>query len=119
MAGGTDDPAPTVTPGELVAPTVAAEPGGARDPDASRLPFVGREHYAVEGEFARGGMGRILLARDRRLGRTVALKELQAAAAPDAATLRARGARHRAAPAPGDRAHLRGRPLAGRGPSTP
>jgi tetratricopeptide (TPR) repeat protein len=86
MAGGRDDldPAPTVTPGELVVPTVAADPDGAHDADASRLPVVGREHYAVEGEFARGGMGRILSARDRRLGRTVALKELQAAASPDA-----------------------------------
>ena len=84
MPGGTNDPAPTVTPGELLSPTVAAEPDGAHDADASRLPVVGREHYAVEGEFARGGMGRILSARDRRLGRTVALKELQAAASPDA-----------------------------------
>ena len=84
MPGGTNDPAPTVTHGESLSPTVAAEPGGAHDADASRLPVVGREHYAVEGEFARGGMGRILSARDRRLGRTVALKELQAVASPDA-----------------------------------
>ena len=84
MPGGTNDPAPTVTRGELVSPTVAAEPDGAHDADASRLPVVGREHYAVEGEFARGGMGRILSARDRRLGRTVALKELQATASPNA-----------------------------------
>jgi tetratricopeptide (TPR) repeat protein len=85
MPGGTHDPASTVTPGEPLLPTVAAEPGGAGEGDASRLPVVGREHYAVEGEFARGGMGRILSARDRRLGRTVALKELQAAAAPPSA----------------------------------
>jgi tetratricopeptide (TPR) repeat protein len=84
MPGGTDDPDPTVTPGELIPPTVAAEPGRAGEADASRLPVVGRQHYAIEGEFARGGMGRILSARDRRLGRTVALKELQAAASPDA-----------------------------------
>ena len=84
MPGGTNDPAPTVTHGESLSPTVAAEPDGAHDADASRLPVVGREHYAVEGEFARGGMGRILSARDRRLGRTVALKELQAVASPDA-----------------------------------
>jgi tetratricopeptide (TPR) repeat protein len=84
MAGGTDDPAPTVTPGELIPPTVAAEPTVGHDPDPARLPVVGREHYAVEGEFARGGMGRILSARDLRLGRTVALKELQAAASPNA-----------------------------------
>jgi serine/threonine protein kinase/tetratricopeptide (TPR) repeat protein len=86
MAGGTNDPAspPTVTPGELLAPTVANEGRAAAAGDAARLPVVGREHYAVEGEFARGGMGRILSARDRRLSRPVALKELQAAATADA-----------------------------------
>jgi serine/threonine protein kinase/tetratricopeptide (TPR) repeat protein len=99
MAGGKNDPAspPTVTPGELLDPTVANEDAGRARPtgageagrrgaagDAARLPVVGREHYAVEGEFARGGMGRILSARDRRLSRPVALKELQAAASADA-----------------------------------
>jgi tetratricopeptide (TPR) repeat protein len=42
------------------------------------LPVLPRELYEVEGEFARGGMGRILRARDRRLGRPVAVKELPA-----------------------------------------
>jgi len=37
---------------------------------------VDPEHYVVDGELARGGMGRILAARDRRLGRPVAIKEL-------------------------------------------
>jgi WD40 repeat protein/tRNA A-37 threonylcarbamoyl transferase component Bud32 len=32
--------------------------------------------YALEGEIARGGLGRVLRARDRRLVRTVAIKEL-------------------------------------------
>ena len=55
---------------------------------------VSPEHYRVEGEFARGGMGRVLLARDRRLGRTVALKELHAdARRRGRGPLRARGAR--------------------------
>ena len=34
------------------------------------------ERYLIGKEFARGGMGRIMSARDRRLGRNVALKEL-------------------------------------------
>src|ERR1700733_13942751 len=33
------------------------------------------EHYALGEEIARGGMGRILRARDRRLGRDIAIKE--------------------------------------------
>jgi tetratricopeptide (TPR) repeat protein len=45
-------------------------------PDAAALPVVTPESYAIEGEVARGGMGRILLARDRRLRRPVAIKEL-------------------------------------------
>ena len=44
----------------------------------SKLPTVEREHYEVEGECARGGLGRILQARDVRLERTVAIKELLA-----------------------------------------
>jgi WD40 repeat protein len=46
-------------------------PGPARD-----LPFVDPSHYEIAGEHARGGLGRVLRARDRRLERTVALKEL-------------------------------------------
>jgi len=69
------DPDPTVAPGDLLAPTVAT--GGVRSADASSLAVVDRERYAIEGEFARGGMGRILSARDVRLGRPVAVKELQ------------------------------------------
>jgi WD40 repeat protein/serine/threonine protein kinase len=34
------------------------------------------EHYVVAGEQGRGGLGRVLRAHDRRLGRSVALKEL-------------------------------------------
>ncbi|MHC4841125.1 MAG: serine/threonine-protein kinase [Planctomycetota bacterium] len=34
------------------------------------------ERYNVEKEFARGGMGRVLVARDKAVGRDVALKEL-------------------------------------------
>ncbi|MDB4966844.1 MAG: WD-repeat protein, partial [Myxococcales bacterium] len=40
------------------------------------LTTVPAEHYAVVAEHARGGIGRVLRAEDRRLGRTVAVKEL-------------------------------------------
>jgi serine/threonine protein kinase len=36
------------------------------------------EHYDIEGEYARGGLGRVLKAWDRRLKRSVAIKELLA-----------------------------------------
>jgi WD40 repeat protein/predicted Ser/Thr protein kinase len=42
--------------------------------DLSALPAVDREAYTIGGELARGGMGRILAARDRRLRRDVVLK---------------------------------------------
>ena len=44
--------------------------------DRSCLPVIPRECYAISGEFARGGMGRVMLAEDRRLGRPVLIKEL-------------------------------------------
>jgi tetratricopeptide (TPR) repeat protein len=76
-----DRPAEVETLGlePLGAPTVEERPAGAGW--GVRLAVVSRDRYAVEGEHARGGMGRILRARDRRLGRVVALKELR----PDAA----------------------------------
>lgn len=40
------------------------------------FPSISPDHYEVGEEFARGGLGRILRARDRRLQRSVALKEL-------------------------------------------
>jgi serine/threonine protein kinase/tetratricopeptide (TPR) repeat protein len=61
----------------------AAVPEGS-PPEEAVLIEVSPGHYEIKGEFARGGMGRILLARDRRLGRTVAIKEMRADAGPDA-----------------------------------
>jgi WD40 repeat protein/serine/threonine protein kinase len=40
------------------------------------LQVVSAEHYELGHEHARGGLGRIIVARDRRLERTVAVKEL-------------------------------------------
>jgi serine/threonine protein kinase/predicted negative regulator of RcsB-dependent stress response len=44
--------------------------------DLPTFPRADPDHYLVGEEFARGGMGRIRLARDLRLGRQVALKEM-------------------------------------------
>jgi serine/threonine-protein kinase len=43
----------------------------------SRLPPVARGAYTIEGALAQGGAGKILRARDERLGRTVALKVMR------------------------------------------
>jgi tetratricopeptide (TPR) repeat protein len=65
---------PTVFPAGSDA-TVAL--GAARvGPDARGLAPIDRGRYAIGREIARGGMGRISVARDCRLGRPVALKEL-------------------------------------------
>ncbi len=55
--------------------TLSVAPGevGVAAPD---LPRVDRARYQVAGELARGGLGRILRARDLHLDRNVALKEM-------------------------------------------
>jgi WD40 repeat protein len=55
------------------APVDALRPGA---PSPAGLGEVRPEHYQRGGEVARGGMGRIVAAQDRRIGRPVALKEL-------------------------------------------
>jgi len=57
-----------------MASTAPTRPSFAGTNDA--LPTVERTHYEVLGEFARGGLGRIVRARDRRTGRQVAIKEM-------------------------------------------
>src|SRR5687767_14425923 len=57
------------------APAPARVVVGQKD-DYAELAPVDPRHYVVGKELAKGGMGRILIARDRRLGRDVALKEL-------------------------------------------
>jgi eukaryotic-like serine/threonine-protein kinase len=67
--------------GEDDQPTLVAPPRPLSEAAAAfaldaYLPIVPREAYAVEGVFAQGGVGRILRAWDKRLNRSVALKEL-------------------------------------------
>jgi hypothetical protein len=51
-------------------------PSADEDGDLDQLPQVDPASYALGLEVARGGMGRILAARDLRVGRPVAVKEL-------------------------------------------
>lgn len=52
-------------------------PSGPPPAALDHLPVVDRHRYVIEGELARGGVGRILRGRDARLGRPVAIKELR------------------------------------------
>ncbi len=56
---------------DIIAPMVTASFIG-----EMQLPVVKPTHYERLGEFARGGLGRIVRARDTRTGRIVALKEI-------------------------------------------
>jgi WD40 repeat protein len=56
--------------------TLASQSSARERAEAIPLPEVARDSYVIERELARGGMGRILIAEDRRLARPVALKEL-------------------------------------------
>ncbi|HXU71449.1 MAG TPA: protein kinase [Polyangia bacterium] len=58
------------------APDHAAASAAVAKVVASVLPLVPVDRYDVRDEFARGGLGRIFRAHDRRLGRPVAVKQL-------------------------------------------
>jgi tetratricopeptide (TPR) repeat protein/tRNA A-37 threonylcarbamoyl transferase component Bud32 len=74
----TPDPEPSVN--DALATGSVARPSrpdaGAPAADLPILSTVDPGRYAVLDEIARGGMGRIYAARDRKLGRTIAIKEL-------------------------------------------
>ncbi len=71
-------PAPGAVADGALAATAASTPGlraDRVDVDAE-LPVVDPAHYQILGEFARGGLGKILRARDHRTGRVVAIKQI-------------------------------------------
>jgi hypothetical protein len=83
-----DDELARATESTFPAGSTAATPVPVRAPgiqaaDFASFPVVARDCYVMGDEVARGGMGRITSARDRRTGRPVAIKELLAR---DAAT---------------------------------
>jgi serine/threonine protein kinase len=61
-----------------IRPSQPLRPPAAAGADYADLVVVDPAHYVLQRELARGGMGRIQLARDRRLGREVAVKEVLA-----------------------------------------
>jgi len=67
---------PTGLEDTILRAETALDAGAEHGPQSDDFPAVDRAMYDVGSEFARGGLGRILEARDRRLDRTVALKEL-------------------------------------------
>jgi WD40 repeat protein len=77
-----EDPKPAPPPDAALAATLSLAPlAAAVDTTAEGeiallLHVVAPDEYAVSGELGRGGLGRVLSARHKRMGRTVALKEL-------------------------------------------
>ena len=67
--------APALDPAAHGSTLAAGSSGSASGPPAA-MPVVDRATYEILGEHSRGGLGRILRARDRRTGRLVAIKEM-------------------------------------------
>jgi WD40 repeat protein len=65
----------TITPAGS-ADTVDATPRSADEGDLRVAPHDASDRYELEAEHGRGGIGRVVRAHDRHLGRTVAVKEL-------------------------------------------
>ncbi len=82
-------PATDLASGETLA--AASNVGRSEPIESVVLPRVERSCYDILGEHGRGGLGRILRARDRRTGRIVAIKEMLHGT-PDAAARFAREA---------------------------
>jgi eukaryotic-like serine/threonine-protein kinase len=57
-------------------PASAPMPAGQGARDYAELMVIERRHYEIKREIGRGGIGRVFEARDLRLGRDVAIKEL-------------------------------------------
>ncbi|HTR51725.1 MAG TPA: serine/threonine-protein kinase [Kofleriaceae bacterium] len=78
-----DDPigtGPTLTPGQVVAATpTRAETEPPAENKSVRLP----DRYVLGSKLGAGGMGEVLLATDRQIGREVAIKRMRVAATPD------------------------------------
>jgi eukaryotic-like serine/threonine-protein kinase len=79
---GIDDDAATVIDATSVAPT---EPRASRDSKPVVLPQAG---YDIGTLIGRGGMGEVMSAHDRRIGRDVAIKRMRAANPSDEAVVR-------------------------------
>jgi WD40 repeat protein len=74
MSADPADRTATLQPTTPSAPVQPSEP--ASDGDEPTLPVDDPDRYEQVGEHARGGLGRVIRAVDKRLGRTVAVKEL-------------------------------------------